>query len=126
VAVSDPFPSGASFLALGQGLYFVLTGLWPIVHLRSFEMVTGPKTDDWLVKTVGMLVTVIGITLVVASVRGRLNGEIALVAMGSAAVLGAVDVIYVGRGRISRIYLADAVVEALLVGSWMLALFVPA
>ncbi len=49
--------SGASL----QGIYYVATGLWPILNMRSFEMVTGPKRDKWLVKTVGALITAIGI-----------------------------------------------------------------
>jgi hypothetical protein len=36
-----------------QALYYLATGLWPLVHLPSFEAVTGPKTDDWLVHMVG-------------------------------------------------------------------------
>jgi len=46
-------------LAIGQGLCYPLTGLWPLVSLRSFEKVTGPKADDWLVKTVGALIAVL-------------------------------------------------------------------
>jgi hypothetical protein len=34
-----------SFLALLQGLYFVITGVWPILSIRTFMMITGPKTD---------------------------------------------------------------------------------
>ena len=30
-----------------QSAYYGLTGTWPILHLASFEAVTGPKTDDW-------------------------------------------------------------------------------
>ena len=41
-------------LATGQGAYYVASGLWPIFHRRSFEAVTGPKKDWWLVVTVGV------------------------------------------------------------------------
>ena len=37
-----------------QGLFYVVTGLWPLVSLSTFEFVTGPKTDDWLVHMVGL------------------------------------------------------------------------
>jgi hypothetical protein len=36
-----------TLVALVQGVYFLLTGVWPIVHLPSFLAVTGPKTDLW-------------------------------------------------------------------------------
>ena len=32
-------------LALAQGAYWGASGLWPIVHLRSFELVTAPKAS---------------------------------------------------------------------------------
>lgn len=40
-------------LAIIHAAYFVLTGLWPILNIRSFLRVTGPKSDLWLVKTWG-------------------------------------------------------------------------
>jgi hypothetical protein len=51
-------------LATIQGAYYLLTGLWPLAHLRSFQAVTGPKLEPWLVKTVGVLAAAIGFTLV--------------------------------------------------------------
>jgi hypothetical protein len=105
-------------LALGQGIYYFATGIWPLVSMRTFEAVTGPKTDKWLVKTVGVLVGVIGLALIVAGRRRRVTPEAALLAAGSAAGLGAIDTIYATRGRISKIYLLDAVVEAALIFAW--------
>jgi hypothetical protein len=107
-------------LAVSQGLFYMGTGIWPIVHMRSFQKVTGPKTDDWLVNTVGAAVTVTGATLVLAGVRGRVTPEIFLLATGSAAALGTIDVVYVAKGTISPIYLADAVAEAGIIGAWLL------
>src|ERR687889_207512 len=92
-----------SRLALVQAGYYVLSGVWPLLHLRSFERVTGPKADGWLVKTVGVLV--IGGALGLAGWRRRVSPEVALVAAGSAAGLAAIDVVYVGRRRISPVYL---------------------
>src|SRR3954465_8669496 len=106
---------GALFwLAMIQAGYFLITGVWPIVHLRSFMAVTGPKVDHWLVKTVGALVTIVGLTIGIAAARGRVGIEIFVLAAGSAAALGAVDVIYVAKRVIVKIYLADAVAEAIL------------
>mgnify|MGYP003293179536 CR=1 FL=1 len=45
---------------LAQGGFYVLSGVWPLVSMRTFELVTGPKTDDWLVRMVGLLAAVIG------------------------------------------------------------------
>lgn len=56
----------SSALATGQGLYFLVTGIWPLVHIKSFQWVTGPKVDLWLVKTVGVLIAVMGAVLTLA------------------------------------------------------------
>lgn len=106
-------------LARAQGLYFALTGLWPLVSMRSFEAVTGPKTDRWLVRTVGVLVAVAGASLLVASRRPRTPVESAVLAVGAATGLATIDAVYATRGRIARVYLLDAVVEALLVVGWL-------
>ena len=108
-------------LALGQGAFYVLTGLWAIVHLPSFEAVTGPKTDDWLVKTVGVLVTAIGGVLVLAGRRRRVTDELLLLGAGSALGLAAIDLVYVTSGTIAPIYLLDAGVEMLLALLWVVA-----
>ena len=97
--------------ALAQGIYFIATGLWPIMHMRSFLAVTGPKTDTWLVKTVGGLIAAVGLALLV--------DESKTLAIASAAALGAADAYFAGTGRISKVYLADAAVEAGLVCAWL-------
>lgn len=95
-----------------QAGYYVTTGIWPLVHLSSFEALTGPKTDDWLVHMVGLLAGVIGITLGIASARHREHAyEVVVLAAGSAFAFAAIDLWYGLTGRISPIYLADAAVQ---------------
>lgn len=112
---------GASSLALLQGVYFAGTGVWSLVDVRSFQAVTGPKTDIWLVKTVGALVTSIGATLIAAARGRRVTRETGILAATSAAALAMVDVYYVARGRIAKVYLADALAELALLGAWAIA-----
>jgi len=107
--------------ALGQGAFWLATGLWPLVHYRSFEAVTGPKEDDWLVKTIGGLIAVVGATLTMAGARRRVTPEIRLLGAASAAVLGAADVYFTARGRLSKVYLLDVLAEAPFVVAWALA-----
>jgi hypothetical protein len=109
--------AGAS-IALVQGVFYVATGVWALVDLDSFMAVTGPKVDHWLVKTVGVLVTVIGAVLLLAARSRRVTAEIVLLAVGSALSLAAVDVVYVSAGRISSIYLLDAAAEVGLAAAW--------
>jgi 8-oxo-dGTP pyrophosphatase MutT (NUDIX family) len=51
--------------------FYLLTGIWPLLHIQSFQSVTGPKTDLWLVKTAGVLITVIGAVLMMAGCGGK-------------------------------------------------------
>ena len=86
--------------------------------MRSFEAITGPKVDKWLVKTVGVLVSVIGATLWVGATRRQIGPELKLLATASAAGLTAIDIVYVAKRRISPIYLFDAALEAAIIASW--------
>lgn len=108
-------------VAAVQGLYFLATGVWPLVHVESFLAVTGPKTDLWLVYTVGTLVAVVGAVLLAAARSGRVSPEVALLAVGSALALAAIDVTFVARRVIDPIYLADAAAEVVLVLWWAVA-----
>jgi hypothetical protein len=114
-----PWRDAAAALAAGQGAYFVLTGVWPLLSMRTFEAVTGPKRDRWLVRTVGVLVAVIGTALLLGGRRRRVGPEERRLAGASAAGLGAVDVVYAARGTISKVYLLDALVEAALAAAWL-------
>jgi len=105
-----------------QGIYFLLTGLWPFLHLESFLWVTGPKTDIWLLKTVAVLITVIGLTIIIAASRKEVNFTIAFLAMSSAIGLMAVDIYYAVNDVIWDVYLLDAVAEGLLILTWFYAL----
>ena len=109
-------------VSLIQGGYFLVTGIWPLLSMNTFLKVTGPKTDLWLVKTVGMILAVIGATLIVAYIEGAINLPIILLAIGSALSLAIVEIIYVAKRIISPIYLGDAIVELILVGWWILDL----
>ena len=43
---------------MAQGVYYVVSGAWPLVYIDSFQKVTGRNTDLWLVHTVGLLVLI--------------------------------------------------------------------
>lgn len=109
-------------LALIQGIYFTITGFWPVLHMPSFELITGPKQEHWLVKSVGALIGVIGVGLIAAERRGEVTPSTALIATSSAAALTTVDVVYYTRGVLGWIYLADAALESGLIAAWSAAL----
>jgi hypothetical protein len=103
---------------VAQGVYYVITGAWPIVSMSTFESVTGPKTDDWLVHMVGALAVAIGFTLLTGA-RGRgverkVKREVIFLSAVAALAFATVDIVYVLNQTIRPIYLGDAAVEALI------------
>lgn len=111
-------------LVLGaQATYYIVTGIWPLVSMRSFEYVTGPKTDDWLVYTVGLLLIAIGASILTAIRLQQAAAPICVLAFGSALALTAIEIVFVTSGEIATIYLLDAAVEIALAFAlaWTLA-----
>ena len=90
-----------------QGIYYALAGIWPVFDIHSFMIVTGPKADIWLVKTVGLLSFSIGLSLLslkkyrIAPVLNALSAMSFLL----------IDVYYASIDRISDVYLGDAILE---------------
>jgi hypothetical protein len=97
--------------AAALSAYYVVTGIWPIAHMASFEAVTGRKHDHWLVNMVGALAIANGVTLAVGLKRRPLGAETVALAVASALAFVAIDVTYVARRRIRPVYLGDAAVE---------------
>src|SRR5688572_12927559 len=102
-------PKGILVVLWLQAGYFLLTGLWPLISIRTFIQVTGEKTDHlptgreadhWLVMTAGVLITSVGLSLVWAAWNRRASPETIVLAIAAAAGLTAIDVVYTSRGVI--------------------------
>jgi hypothetical protein len=107
-----------SRVSLIQGAYYMVTALWQFIHMRSFLVVTGPKSDLWLVRTVGALILVISLPLLFTGFQGSPEKEIILLGIAAAVALAAIDIFYVARRVISPIYLGDSAVELGLLAAW--------
>jgi len=102
-----------------HGGYLISTGIWPILHRRSFERVTRPKQDFWLVRVVGGLAGLIGLTLGIAALRGRRSPELQTLAAGSALVFAIAD-FYAGK-RVSPVYFGDLIPQTLVTPAWFVS-----
>jgi hypothetical protein len=105
-------------LARGHGAFNIATGLWPLVHMRSFELVLGPKTDRWLVRTIAGLLVGNGLVQFVAPGSQERVAQARLLGLSTAGTLLVADLYYVAIGRISRVYLVDAAIEAAWITGW--------
>jgi hypothetical protein len=81
------------------------------VNLDSFIVVTGPKTDIWLVKTVAALIVAISVTLLASTCTPQVSKEICILAILTSSNLIIIDAYYSLNGTISAIYLMDAAPE---------------
>jgi hypothetical protein len=104
-------------LARLHGVANAVGGLWPLLHLSSFEAVLGPKTDRWLVKTVSGLLIVNGLSQLTTKRTPDGIAQARRLGLGTAATLAAIDLVYAPTGRISKMYLLDAAIEI----GWILA-----
>jgi hypothetical protein len=104
-------------VAGAQAVYLVVSGVWPLLHRRSFERVTGRKEDFWLVRTVGGLAVASGLSLGLSALKGSPRSESAALALGTSLVFGVADV-HATRTQ-SRIYLGDLVIQLGFAATWL-------
>ncbi|CAL9645692.1 hypothetical protein [Streptomyces sp. enrichment culture] len=106
-------------LAVAQGAFNVVGGLWPLAHLRSFEWVFGRKTDVWLQMTTGGLLLSAGLAQLAAATDPDGPAHARRVGLGTALTLLAVDLVYVPKGRIRPTYLLDAAMQTGWISAWL-------
>ncbi|GAA0400699.1 hypothetical protein GCM10009530_60680 [Microbispora corallina] len=109
---------GAAALARAHGLFNIAGGMWPLLHVESFEKVFGPKTDRWLERTVAGLLVGIGWTQLRGASTPEGVEQARRIGMATAGTLLAIDLTYVPIGRIRPTYLLDAAAEALWLKAW--------
>lgn len=95
-----------------QGLFYFISALWPLVHIRSFEKVTGPKTDHWLVYTVAVMILSSALVFLSAATGPFMVGkEVIILSLSNTLVLSGIDILFVFKKNISKVYLLDALAE---------------
>ena len=107
-------------LLVTHATYLFITAVWPILHIKSFMYVTGPKEDIWLVKTVGALL--IPVSLCMFSYLKKTAADpipLMLLAGGTAISFFYIDVHYVVTGVIAAIYLLDGIAELIFLSGWV-------
>jgi TRAP-type uncharacterized transport system fused permease subunit len=102
-----------------DGLYSLVTAVWPLVDIDSFMMVTGPKTDIWLVKTVSVLILAIAVFFLLQLKYKSPIVPVAMLGIVMSAGLLFIDFYYPSIDRIANIYMADGVVQAVFLISWV-------
>jgi hypothetical protein len=122
--------SFGSWRVLVQGLYYAATGVWPLLSVETFQLVTGRKSDHliatppteadhWMLFTISVLILAISLVILHAAWRRHVTSDVTLLGVLSALALTGVDVVYVARGTIAPIYLLDAAIEVGIILAWI-------
>lgn len=104
-------------LLLIQLIYYYLTALWALIHIKSFMRITGNKTDVWLVKTVSVLLLAIANALL-ASYFYTVTMPMIILLIGVCEGLILIDVYYAVKKIIRSVYLLDAAIEFIFILCW--------
>jgi hypothetical protein len=106
-------------IALAQVAYWTFGALWPLLDMKSFERVTGNKRDEWLVRTVALLMLSTIATLAAMRPDARDDRAMRVLGATSTAALGSVALIGPLVRRISKVYYLDALVDLGLAALWV-------
>src|SRR5688500_12191527 len=93
------------YLLLVQGAYYAVFAIWPLLHMRSFMAISGPKVDQWLVRTVSVLLLCSAAALFLGMREISPSPPVLAIAIGNAVVLAGIDIYYSLIGRIWKTYL---------------------
>jgi hypothetical protein len=107
-------------LVMLQSVYFFITAVWPLVHIKSFMWVTGYKTDVWLVKTVSAILVPISLTMAFHLLLKTDHRPLLLLGLSTNISFICIDVYYSLTNVISDIYLVDAAIQGCFLIAWIL------
>lgn len=89
-----------------QGLYYLLGGLWPFAHWRSFVAVAGPKPDRFQTEVAAALFAAAGAGLLAGVRRAPASPAIRVLAAATGGGTTVLDLRH--RRVIRRVFLVDA------------------
>ena len=112
------------YALLVQGMYVLLTAVWALVDIQSFMVITGPKTDVWLVRTVAVLLICISLFFLMSSKKSE-EPRVTLTALVFSFGLAYIDFYYTLNNTIRWVYALDGIVESMFGLLWLYFLFSP-
>lgn len=101
-----------------QSLYYLFTGLWPLLHMLSFSSEAGTKADSWLLKTEAMLIVCIIAAFAIDLYTRKYTTSIVFLAISSSIGFLYIDLWHSLFYNMSGIYLTDAFAHLILMTVW--------
>lgn len=106
-----------------QCIYTFITAVWSLVDIESFMLVTGYKTDIWLVKTVGAILVSISLCMATHLFIRTDHLPVVILAIFSSIGFICIDFYYALNDIISNVYLADGFAQILFLLGWFYLTF---
>ena len=103
-----------------QTIYYFLTAAWGLIDIKSFMLVTGPKTDVWLVKTVSVLLLAVSFCFITNLIIKTNRWPVIILAVCCCIFLAGIDIYYAGKHVISAIYFVDSFAQVILLIAWII------
>jgi len=101
-----------------QSLYYLFTGLWPLLHMLSFSAESGPKANEWLLKTEIMLIVCIIAAFMIDLYTRRYTTSIVFLAISSSIGFLYIDLWHTLFHGMTGIYLIDSATHLVLMTVW--------
>jgi len=108
-----------------QGLYYLITGVWPVLGIEPFTAAAGPGQGIGLAPLSAALTCVIGLSLVVAATGAQVALPTWVLSLGSTVVLASLNLLFTVTGDLPARYLLEAALEFLLLALLLRSLLAP-
>ncbi len=109
------------WIITGQGTYYVLTGLWPVVHFSSFARFVAVNINAFQAHAFAAVIVVVGASLIQSARREPPGPFPASLGIAVAAAITLVDLIWLPRFGVASALWLDAVVEVAFVVGLLLS-----
>jgi hypothetical protein len=99
------------WIIMGQGIYYVLLGVWPLLYFDSFASAVGLQMHPFQAQLFGAVLAVVGGALIESARREPPDTDPTLLAASVAAALALIDFVWLPRLRVISWFWVDLVVE---------------
>ncbi|MGV9013135.1 MAG: hypothetical protein ACOH13_11120 [Flavobacteriales bacterium] len=111
-------PKITSLVLYAHALYLLIGGAWPLLSLRTFEEVTGPKSDHFLVRTVALILVLVA-SILFTQRKPPVERSAVFTAMGISCILGSVALFSAAGGWVWKVYFIDGGMHLLFASAWV-------
>jgi predicted outer membrane lipoprotein len=108
------------WIVIAQGAYYMLSGLWPLVHFSSFAQIVALRINPFQAQSFGALLIVIGASLLEASRRQPPGAFPTLLGVAVAAAIAVINLVWLPRLAVRSGLWIDVLIEVAIASALIL------